>query len=390
MAKFQNPAYEALEQRMSSDGVELTSLASLNSRTSIDDQVGTSDQHELGTPSTDSLHQPLDSGEVGIASQSPSVQPGDDAQECPGFPEIPSNWTAVQKVGLQTAVILVATLILTMAVIGFLAFLWTAPHENSFWRVIVVKGWAGGAVTVSSLMLRTAIDFQAGAAVAMLAAILLETDYHLLLIDTAQVSKLRAGKAIPMDIAIPHIKAMRYMWPQSLGGYAQLSAVLLLVATTLLLQFTSTMLVSDLSLGVLPSMPSSENLRFDFAYEWNETDRAWTFPLQPRAAKPWMPNLPAFPTFAEFAKPIDVPEHVDETGHLLRAFLPFQDAQSRETISQYSGKALVLDARVSCQRPQLQQLYIDRNQSSFSLAGAFSKTSDVPNLLGSASSSTLR
>jgi hypothetical protein len=99
-----------------------------------------------------------------------------------------------------------------------------------------------------------------------------------------------------------------------------------------------------------------------------------------------MRNPPAFPTFAEFSKPIEVPEHVDETGCLLRAFLLFQDAQLRETISQYSGKALVLDARVSCQRPQLQQLYIHRNESSFSLVGAFPKTGDVPNLLRSASS----
>lgn len=375
-----------MEQRTSLDGVELTSLASLHSRTTVNDDVNNSEQHESFMSSTDALDRPLGTGYAGIASLSSPLESRNDTQECFGFPKDPRSRTAVQKIGLQTVVLLVATLIVATVVIGFLTFLWTAPHDNNFWRTIVVKGWAGGAVTVSSLILRAAIDFQAGVAVAMLAAILLETDFHLLFIDTAQVSKLRAGRAVPMDIAIPHIRAMRYKWVQSLGGYVQLSVVLLLVATTLLLQVTSTMLVSDLSLGILPSASSNENLRFDFTYEWNETDLEWTHPLQPRAAKPWLRNPPAFPTFAEFSEPIGVPEHVDETGHLLRAFLPFQDAQSRETISEYSGKALVLDARVSCQRPEIQQLYIDRNSSSTSLVGAFSKTHDVPGLLGSASS----
>ena len=386
MPNLQNRSSEALGQRTSLDGVELTSLASLHSRTTINDDVNTSDQHESIVSSTDALDRPLDTGYAGIASQSPPLESRDDTQECFNFPKNPRSRTAVQKIGLQTVVLLVATLVVTTIVIGFLTFLWTAPHDNSFWRTIVTKGWAGGAVTVSSLILRTAIDFQAGVAVAMLAAILLETDFHLLFIDTAQVSKLRAGRAVPMDIAIPHIRAMRYKWVQCPGSYVQLSVVLLLVATTLLLQVTSTMLVSDLSLGVLPSASANEDLRYDFTYEWNETDLEWAYPLQPRAAKPWLRNPPAFPTFAEFSEPIGVPEHVDETGHLLRAFLPFQDAQSRETISEYSGKALVLDARVSCQRPEIQQLYVDRNSSSMSLVGAFSKTHDVPGRLGSASS----
>ena len=81
-----------------------------------------------------------------------------------------------------------------LAVFSSLTFLWTAAHENSFWRLIIVNGWGGGAVTVLSLLLRTATDRQAGIGVAMFAAILLESG-HVLLADSAQVSKLRAGRA---------------------------------------------------------------------------------------------------------------------------------------------------------------------------------------------------
>lgn len=47
---------------------------------------------------------------------------------------------------------------------------------------------------------------------------------------------------------------------------------------------------------------------------------------------------------------------VDDTGIVLRAFLPYSKAESREMVRNYTGDALVLDSRVSCQRPILQDL----------------------------------
>lgn len=72
-------------------------------------------------------------------------------------------------------------------------------------------------------------------------------------------------------------------------------------------------------------------------------------------------NRPSFPTFAEYAEPPpqNLPEHVSDTGVRLRALLPYNDAQSRETLSNYTGKAMVLDSRVSCQSPHLSNLTFD-------------------------------
>lgn len=145
------------------------------------------------------------------------------------------------------------------------------------------------------------------------------------------------------------------------------------------------MLVSDLALDMQPGAPRIENPRYDFKYEYDETQLLSEDPSQ-SAAEPWQRKPSAFPTFAECSEPVDdVPEHVDDTSRIFRAFLPFQDAQSRETITQYSGKALVLDARVSCQRPQVQHLRVEYNGATYSYAGSFSKTEDLSGLIESVS-----
>jgi hypothetical protein len=148
------------------------------------------------------------------------------------------------------------------------------------------------------------------------------------------------------------------------------------------------MLVSDLSLGTIPGKTSTEHPNIDLAYEWDETMKWWSGPFRSRAVSTWLQNPPAFPTFAEFSENIDVPEHVDDTGTLLRAFLPFQDAQFRGTISEYSGKAVVLDARVSCQRPLLQQLRFELDETPTNMMirmnGSFGTTEAVAGLIETA------
>ena len=61
---------------------------------------------------------------------------------------------------------------------------------------------------MSSLLLRTAVDLQAGIAVAMFAAMILKAG-QVLLADSKQVLKLRAGRVVPMDIMVPYSNAIR-------------------------------------------------------------------------------------------------------------------------------------------------------------------------------------
>jgi fluoride ion exporter CrcB/FEX len=375
MTKLHTPTQDYLPQDVISEHVELASFASLDSRTDNDSHV----VYE----SSEALNQPIGSEDDESTTQSP-FHPNDTTITHSSSTQRKS---AAQRMGRQTTLILVASLLLTLSVFAFLTFLWTAPHDHKLWRFIIVRGWAGTAVTVSSLLLRTAVDLQAGAAVAMLAAILLENNFRLLVTDTARVSKLRAGRAMPLDIVFPSMRTIRLEWRKGWSGCMRsvptVTLVLPLVATTILLQLTSTILVSDLSLGVIPGKTSTEHPNIDLAYEWNETEKQWSYPFRGRAVSTWLQNPPAFPTFAEFSETIDVSEHVDDTGTLLRAFLPFQDAQSRGTISKYSGKAVVLDARVSCQRPLLPevQVEVDNMHGTYRMAGSFGTTEPVAQLI---------
>lgn len=143
---------------------------------------------------------------------------------------------------------------------------------------------------------------------------------------------------------------------RSYSGYS--IAVLLLFTTTTMLQFSSTVLLSDLRLGQLPSLPVHRNVAYDFAYMKANgslkviapgvsivTAGQAAYPLQIRTPT-WSRNPPAYPAFAEYSEAVSSPENVDDTGVLLRAFLPFSDAESRENVRNYTGNAMVLDSRV--------------------------------------------
>jgi hypothetical protein len=242
------------------------------------------------------------------------------------------------RIGWQAISILLATALVVLVFLSFIAFLWFATINNMIWHRIMVKGWANKAVTISSTIIRTACSLQAGIAAAMLAGLVLESS-SVLLVDAAQVSIVRAGNSQPLDLLLPILQCVRRK-PREASKLG-VAGVVLLVTTTTLLQFNSTVLLSDLHLGPLPGLPLNSSL----AYDWgtNSIARVTT----------WIRNPAAYPTFAEFSDPLEFPTDVDDTGTLLRAFLPFADARSRETLANYSGDALILDSRVSCQRPRL-------------------------------------
>lgn len=102
----------------------------------------------------------------------------------------------LRRLGWQSITILVLTTIAALAVIGFLGFLWFANLEDGVWHRIMVNGWATRAVSIATLVLRSAIDLQAGVAAAMLAALVLESS-SVRLRDAARISTMRAGSPQP-------------------------------------------------------------------------------------------------------------------------------------------------------------------------------------------------
>ncbi len=65
----------------------------------------------------------------------------------------------------------------------------------------------------------------------------------------------------------------------------------------------------------------------------------------------WMNRQQDLPTFAEYRDPVGVSQpsagrSVQDTGVVLRAFIPFGNASARTTIKTFEGVATVLDSRV--------------------------------------------
>lgn len=263
------------------------------------------------------------------------------------------------RVGHLAVIALVASLLLTLTFTASLSFLWFSGTNNRIWHLIIVRQWATRVVAIVSVGIRTVVDVQASLATGMLAALFLESG-SIRLEEAAKISVARASMPQPSRILVDVMGSTG----RRIGVFRK-SATLSLSLTTMALQFCSTVLLSDLKLGTLSGIGRRSQATIDFAYDspglfLKILPTGWTYnsiteyPMQGRAST-WSRN-PVFTTFAEFSEPNESQKGVDDTGTLLRAFLPFADAESRESMVNYSGKALVLDARVSCQAPQVEKL----------------------------------
>lgn len=225
----------------------------------------------------------------------------------------------------------------------------------------------------------------------MLAALLLESA-SVLLVDAAQVSIMRATRMFSFGLVLPLLRGLR----RKMGVLQSmhLLAATVLVLTTTVLQLTSTILLSDLKLGLLPGSADNSTRAYDFRYALDVEESIsgnWSMDSPQRVATnfstysgtepqyratTWLRKPSNYPTFAEYSEPVPEVDGVDDTGVLLRAFLPYADAPSREQLADYAGAAYLLDSRVSCQRPRLSNVSISmyRDSASAFFNGSFAPT----------------
>lgn len=266
------------------------------------------------------------------------------------------------RIGFAATSLLSLATLISLVAIAFMGFLSYGTTRQHIWHEIMINGWATRALTISALVLRTCADVQAGFVVCMLASIALETD-AVFLLDVPAVAFARASSVPPYMLLLRPSFCKMSSWRQ-VRTSSPVVLISLLCLTTVLLQFSSTILVSDLTLGTLPGRQYGEDVFYDF--EYNETpipDKLMMteYPLQVRQST-WLRSPPTFPIFAEYREEVRVAEDVDDTGVLLRAFVPLPQTSKRETLRSYSGKATVLDSRVSCQAPLLDDLNVTRTQ----------------------------
>lgn len=159
----------------------------------------------------------------------------------------PRSRTLRDKLGLYNIVVLSLGTVAILLAVAFLAFIWTVANNITtggdfpvLWRLIVEARWASQVVTLCSIVIRVAAAAQLCVFAAVVAALILErvgasTE------DLPLLSMIRCANAGPNALIwnVAHTVGSR-----SQTGYSAL--IVVTIANALVMQFTSTMLLTDL------------------------------------------------------------------------------------------------------------------------------------------------
>ncbi|KAI0188126.1 hypothetical protein EV127DRAFT_133921 [Xylaria flabelliformis] len=230
--------------------------------------------------------------------------------------------------------------------IGFISWLRFGNEEDAQRRRLILDGYVEIAVTLSSILIRTAVTTQATMVVAMLAALALESSGcgGVGLRDAPAMSIARYSNSGPLSVLLLFFSALkrRCNWP--------LALILLTTYTSVASQFTSTLLLRDLGNGPIVNLSQSISNAVGFGFDtWYQNNM--TVLLQ-QGRNYWASPPASFPSFAEWSEdPKDELDSVKDTGPSLRAFLPIVSPEERTSLQTYNGTADVFDTRVFCSRP---------------------------------------
>ncbi|KAF3149201.1 hypothetical protein TWF594_011252 [Orbilia oligospora] len=171
---------------------------------------------------------------------------------------------------------------------------------------------------------------------------------------------------------------------RQLSTLSIVSLTSLIILTSSILGFTSTILLSDVAVQPIPSESMEVNVTID--YKWNENGagpdeiiyEARDFRYTPAQANSYWKTGPVnFPAFAEYFVEAPVVPGIVDTGTTLRSFIPFSNSDDRSRLRYYKGKAVVWDARVVCQKPQISGFRVytdDSGNVDLAIGGTVRKT----------------
>lgn len=208
---------------------------------------------------------------------------------------------------------------------------------------------------------------QATIATSMTASVLLES--HTTLPEVADISVMRFMNTGPSSALFPITRAARS------SPVLAIVAVALAMSSTIL-QFTSTILVSDLDTTPGLTLPKTEKVKV--AFETKATAQVTNTHLQRYWSYP--PNF--FPSFAEYNhRNFSTSSNtLKDTGITIRGFFPLTLSDNRTMLRNYLGHGTLLDMRVACTQPVLQNLSLktmDDYNYNYYLSGTAASVSDI-------------
>jgi hypothetical protein len=259
---------------------------------------------------------------------------------CKRTDEVGKSWLNI----LLLAAILVGCTLGLLLATGYLIFLWFANPATTTWKVIILSDWTATSLAICGVAIRWLSSFQMMLCTSILAWNVLREGTPASKIP--RLSSLRYNTAGPLDFM-----NLLPIWSKSSCHLHLFLLILLSALTTILLQLSSTLLLSDLAIGPVRSFR-------------NTTTTAVLHPgYSSFANDPWLTTVPIYPLFAESSQ-YDQREHgeaVDDTGPAIRALLPVPADKGRAKLLSFDGNATLYDARCICTRPLLTNLSLTGN-----------------------------
>ncbi|KAG5802244.1 hypothetical protein H9Q74_001608 [Fusarium xylarioides] len=243
-------------------------------------------------------------------------------------------------IGVGVWLTIATSFVVLIAAVTFLTWLWFEDRNSESWRRFMLSGRATQSITLMSVLIRWAIGILSAIATSMAASIALEI-HGVPMSALAEVSIARFTNSGP--------QSFKKMLPGTTFRLWLRILMIFLFALVVASQFSSTLLVSDLrELNVLSL---KKNLTYGFTFgERNSSEPMDLTPLPLRHVgfDYWKRTPSQSEIFAEFSEPAESSDGLDDTGTVLRAFLPISTKAQRESIQSFNGITRVIDTRVIC------------------------------------------
>ncbi|KAI0809978.1 hypothetical protein GGR55DRAFT_695792 [Xylaria sp. FL0064] len=213
-----------------------------------------------------------------------------------------------------------------LGIFGFLAFIWCgqgskpeAADATRLWRFIALHNYFPQTITLCALALRIAVGGQAAICTSMLAAIVLEKRGA----RRTQVGWLSVMCSINDG---PHKLGVLLVSNKRIAVFCHVEALLtlLLILITLALQFSSTLLLSDINNFTIGDLNTTQFVFGEVQAGFNATPNA---------------------------------DGLSDTGIVQRALLPIPESDARSSIRQVESTSLVMTSQSACIRPQINAVY---------------------------------
>ncbi|KAI2602801.1 hypothetical protein GGR54DRAFT_653248 [Hypoxylon sp. NC1633] len=242
----------------------------------------------------------------------------------------------------------------TLAVFGFLAFLWFGRGDEiesrdatKLWRLLALRNWMAQTITLCCLFLRFIISVQSTVCTSMIAALILE-NHFVRKSEVAYVSIARGVNDGPRKL----LQTLLRSGSAKTLMRGEIWLLGLLLTLTLALQFSSTILLSDLHdfpiIGDVVSTGVNSLLT-------NPYDQSVL--LNGHEMVGWTPVYSAFGEVqsASVVEPNQL--GLSDSGLQQRGFLPLTGTENRTAVRFYEGNAMVLNSRTACMRPVMKANY---------------------------------